>query len=145
MGLWHLDYLASKNLGLVLCFVCLFICVWKLPLSYASVNLSQVGMLDVSLRRQFYWLSFREASLSVKVVRAIKSRDITLAFSYCYCLLTVIPSNTLLAKSLLLMIRNWKDDTVMYILSIFFQWRGLFFKIFIVVVFLLSWGHLDSC
>lgn len=85
------------------------------------MSLSQVGMLSVSVRRQFYRLSFREAALSVKVVRASKTRDITLAFSYCYCLLTVIPSNMLLAKSLLLMIRNWKDDTVMYILSIFFH------------------------
>lgn len=50
-----------------------------------------------------------------------KNSDIPLAFSYCYCLLTVIPSNILLGKSVLLMIQNCKDEIVMCVLSIFFQ------------------------
>lgn len=57
-----------------------------------------------------------------------KNSDISLAFSYCYCLLTVILSNILLPKSLLLMIRNWKDDTHcnVYFIHIFPMKRPVF-------------------
>lgn len=145
MGLWHLDYLASKKFGVGFVLVCVFICVWKLPFLDAAVDLSQFVMISMSLRRQFYGLSFREATWSGKGSQGIKKTVTSLLLSHTVIAFLLLFPQIFLAKTLLLIIRNWKDETVMCMLSIFFQWRGLFFKIFVVLLFWLSWGHLDNC
>lgn len=130
MGACHLNYLAS---------------IWKLNLEPAlcsCVHRSMVGKASF-VRCHYEFLSFVCNALCISEKTALWAEFQGSSFvcegdqgikgqrhHSCSFLLSLnaLPSNILLAKSLLLMNKKWRDDAVIYVLSIFFQWRCLFFQ-----------------